>query len=441
MTELVLTSPLTRALKNFGVLMGGRAVAGVVSLVALTLVARILGPIDFGMLVLVHTTALVVRGLLNFKPSDVVVRFGVESFDDNDQKRLSALLKITLGRDLTSSVAATLIAIVVMGVVAPAVGLPQELNLPAMLYALTLLVSGKGSATGILRLADRFDAIGFQQTVGPAVRLTGIGIVYGLNGTLTGYLTVWAIALMSEYLFMNVLGWREFKKQHLMLSLPSLRGAESQFPGVWSFVRTLYWQSNLDLAQRHGLTLLAGVFLGAASAGTFRIAREFADVLAKPVVVIRQAIFPDLARLWRARDPHFKVLYLRLGLVAGCVAVVVVVLTGTYGEELLTLLLGDEYIHGAVLLTWLMCGAAVDLIGAGLRPAAYAMGAAKAALRVQFVVVGCHVLTFILFVSLFKLTGAGIAATLSSLLMMFGMLWLVATYAKRSPEVVGERPQ
>ena len=56
--------------------MGGRTLAGVLSVVALALVARLLGAVDFGFLVLVHTTAIVVRGLLNFKPSDTVVRYG-----------------------------------------------------------------------------------------------------------------------------------------------------------------------------------------------------------------------------------------------------------------------------------------------------------------------------------------------------------------------------
>jgi O-antigen/teichoic acid export membrane protein len=213
--------------------------------------------------------------------------------------------------------------------------------------------------------------------------------------------------------------------------MPGFRGAGGQFPGVWLFVRTLYWQSNLDLAQRHGLILLAGVFLGAAGAGTFRIAREFADVLAKPVVVIRQAVFPDLARLWRQQDPQFTTLYVRLGLVGGAVAAAVVILVGAYGVELLTALVGAQYVHGAALLTWLMLAAAVELMGATLRPAAYAMGAAGAALRVQFAVVVCHVVLFVVLVFYIGLAGAGMAAAAASVLLTAGMIWLVAHHASR----------
>ncbi|MFP6814716.1 MAG: lipopolysaccharide biosynthesis protein [Pseudomonadales bacterium] len=435
------TSPVSRTLKNFGVLMGGRAVAGVLSVVALTLVARVLGAEQFGLLVLVHTTAIVVRGLLNFKPSDTLVRYGVTPFDEQDAGTLAALLRFTLGLDLICALAAATVAAAVLGLAAPRLGLPEELAGPVMLYALALLVSGTGTAMGMLRVAGRFDAISVQQTVGPTARLLGIGLAYVLEATLAGYLFVWALALAAEYLYLNVLGWVEIRRQRLHPGVPDLRNAESRFPGVWLFVRTLYWQSNVDLAQRHGLILFAGVFLGAAGAGMFRVAREFADVLAKPVVVIRQAVFPDLARLWRSRDPQFTRLYVRLGILGGTVAVAVVVFIGAYGRELLAALVGDGYTSAATLLTWLMVAAAVDLIGAALRPAAYAMGAAAAALRIQLTVAACHLSLFVGLVSLFGLSGAGVAAAVASVLLITGMALLVARHASRFPEADAETPQ
>ena len=109
--------------------------------------------------------------------------------------------------------------------------------------------------------------------------------MYLAEGGLLGYLMVWAVAFAAEHLFMNVRGWLELKRRGVRPGRPTLAGAKRRFPGLWGFVGTLYWQSNLDLAQRHGLILLAGVLLGPAGAGMFRVAREFADVLAKPVIV------------------------------------------------------------------------------------------------------------------------------------------------------------
>lgn len=425
-------SPVRRALRNFSVLMGGRAVAGVLSIVSLTLVARFLGPAEFGLLVLVHTTAVVARGLLNFKPSDTVVRYGVAPFDGEDHTELVHLLRFTLALDVGTASLAALGMMLAMFFAGPALGLPEVLVLPAVLYGLVLLVSGSGTARGLLRVAGRFHALGVQQNIGPLVRLLGVGAVYVADGGLLGYLTAWAVAFAAEHCFMNVLGWLELRRRRVRPGFPSIAGAKGRFPDLWGFVRTLYWQSNLDLAQRHGLILLAGLLLGPAGAGMFRVAREFADVLAKPVVVVRQAVFPDFARLWRDGDPRFKTLCWRLGLYGGLIAAVVVGAVGLFAGELLEALVGAEYVHGAALLVWLMVAAAFELIGAALRPAAYAMGAARGALRVQIVAVVCHVSAFAALVPWLGLAGAGIAAAGTGVIALAGMVVLVLTRANQN---------
>ena len=424
---MAIESPLRRAVTNFSVLMSGRAVAGILSIVTVTLVARILGPVEFGVLVLVHTTAMVTRGLLNFKPSDTVVRFGVAAFDARDHGIFARLLRFTLALDAITAVTSALAMLLLVTFAAPLLGLPEALSGPAALYALALLVSGTGTAKGVLRVAGRFDAISVQQTVGPLLRLLGIGLAYLSDVGLVAYVFVWVMASAGEYAFLNVRGWRELRAQGYAMQMPSWRRAAGEFAGIWVFVRTLYWQSNLELLQRNGLILLAGAMLGPAGAGMFRIAREFADVLAKPVVVVRQAVFPDLERLWREGDRNFRGLYLRLGALSAVIAAVVVGAVAIFGERLLGALVGVAYIDGAALLTWLMLAAAIDLAAAALRPAAYAIGAATGSLRAQALGAGVNVGLFLLLVPTVGLTGAGAAAAGAALTVALLMAWLLAT--------------
>ena len=180
------------------------------------------------------------------------------------------------------------------------------------------------------------------------------------------------------------------------------------------------------------LILLAGAVLGPAAAGMFRIAREFADVLAKPVVVVRQAVFPDLARLWQQHledgsgTREFRRLCVRLGLLSALVAALVVGAIAIYGALLLELLVGDSYVYGAGLLTWLMLAAAIDFGSASLRPAAYAMGFAARALHIQLVGAAVNVVLFAALLPLLGLTGIGIAAAAASMTVVAAMAWLLA---------------
>ncbi len=52
-----------RVVKNFGVVLRGRGIAAVFNIIALALMANALTPVEFGLVVLLHTYVLAIRGL------------------------------------------------------------------------------------------------------------------------------------------------------------------------------------------------------------------------------------------------------------------------------------------------------------------------------------------------------------------------------------------
>lgn len=87
-------SPMRRVLGNFGFLIRGRGIAAVMLFAITAILARALGPAEFGMVVLIQTYALLTRGLLNFQLFDAIVRFGVPAHDTNDTPTLRRLIKV-----------------------------------------------------------------------------------------------------------------------------------------------------------------------------------------------------------------------------------------------------------------------------------------------------------------------------------------------------------
>ena len=136
-------------------------------------------------------------------------------------------------------------------------------------------------------------------------------------------------------------------------------------------------------------------------------------MLAKPVVVIRQAIFPDLARLGASSDGQFRGLYLKIGAVSALVGTVVLALAWLYAERLLELLVGAEYVVGAALLVWLMAAAGRN-------------EAASQSLRVQLLGAAINLGLFLMLVPMLELVGAGVAALAASAVMAVAMLWVLA---------------
>jgi O-antigen/teichoic acid export membrane protein len=183
----------------------------------------------------------------------------------------------------------------------------------------------------------------------------------------------------------------------------------------WKFIGVVYWQTNIDLLPKHVSVLLAGSLLGPASAGLFRLAREFSTVLTQPAMMLREVLFPDLTRSFHAEDGNIRSVPFKTAWVAGAVGLVFVILSVFFGGDLLGII-GEEYVAASTLLSLLLLAASFDLASASLRAAAYAMGKAASILRIHIVGIITYISMFFLLTPLTGLTGPGLAAILASLL-------------------------
>ena len=408
---------VNRVLKNFGVVIRGRGIAGVFSVGATGLMANALSATEFGLVVLVHTYIMVIRGALNFRTFEAVVRFGIPLNDSGDQSGLRALLRSTMLIDLSAAVLATILGISM----APLAGqfLQWDANMVtwAAGYSLVILATANGTPNGILRIYDRFDALGVQLTIAPALRFIMVAAAWALDAPMPVFIIAWGSAFAAGHLYMIARGLIELHR-HMSgglwegFHLGELRERDSEF---WKFIGVVYWQTGIDLLPKHVSVLLAGALLGPASAGLFRLAREFSTVLTQPAVTLREVLFPDLTRSFHAKDGGIHAAAFKTAIIAGSVGLAFVVFSLFLGKPLLGII-GEEYVPAATLLSLLLLAAALDLASAPLRAAAYAMGRAGMVLNIHIGAIVTYLSMFFLLTPLTGLTGPGLAAILASLL-------------------------
>lgn len=417
---------MKRAWRNFWVLMRGRGAAAVLTIASTVIMASVLSPREFGYVVLMHTYVLVIRGVLQFKPFESVVRFGVPFQDAGDRFRLSSLLCLTRIVDVATSVAAALLAMALAPIAAGFIEWDAGMVEIATWYSLVLLVTGTGTAKGVLRLYDRFDALSWQLLVGPLVRFVGVSAAALLGAGMTTYMLVLALALVTANAYLVVRGRLEMRRQ-MAQSIWKGQSARTIFraPGdFWRFSLSVYGQTQVDLINKRFNLLLVGALLGPAAAGLFRVAKNFSDVLAIPAVLLRQVLFPDLTRAWHQQDSGFRRNTLRVALSAGLGGFLLTALSVPVGAPLLSLI-GAEYTAAAPLLTLLLMSAALELTGAPLRSAAYAMGKAGSVLRLYLFCTVLYLALFVATADIMGLTGPGIAAAAASACAVAGMLLIV----------------
>jgi O-antigen/teichoic acid export membrane protein len=416
-----------RVLGNFWILIRGRGAAAIMAFGATALMARALGPAEFGLVVLMHTYAMLIRALLDFGTGDAIVRFGVPAQDASDNLTLGKLIKVCRRIDKQASIAAALLALIAAPFAGPAIGMDSKHVLLLMAYSSILLTPGVGSASGLLRLNNRFDIGGRQMTVAPMIRFLGVLMAWVLSAPLEIFLAVWGIAYVAENVYLLWQAKHKYRKQiNQSLVDSSLKSASlKDFHGLRHFLWVTYWQSNIDLLPKHFTTLLVGHLLGPAEAGLLRLAREIASALSRPALLIRQVVFTDLTRTWNEGSTDFEVVAYRTALLGGALGMVFVALSYLFGEYLLGSLLGPEFIAAKDVLTLMLLAATLDLATSPLLSGLYAMGHAIKTLRITMVSTAVYLLMFVLLTRQFGLIGAGLAASAGAALTLAGMILLM----------------
>lgn len=452
-----------RLLTNFSWLAGGRTAGALLTLAATAIAARALGAAEFGLVVMIHAAALLIRQLANVKTAESVIRYGVPLAEGgkregakhegakggvlkdpgaaSDGPQIGELkgLILRLARiDLIAGAVAAVIGLGCLLFLTERFGLPADLQGPAYLYLGVVLVSVTGTARGTLRLLDRFGVLSAQLAVGPALKLLSV-LALQLTpqaGNTVYYVLIWAGAYFVEHVYSWWRACRAFNRYYGEVKREPLRLNRREMRG---FLYTTYWQGTLDAAPKQAATLLAGTLLGPAGAALFAFARELAEVLAKPVVLLRQVVFPDLARLWMNDVPRFVRVTWRTGAITAGVGLAVVLVSIVAAEPLLAALAGADFGAAGMLLTLLLLGASVELAGAAFRPAGYVMGKARALLNVQVLATTVYLVAFLGFAELFGLNGIGFASILSGIVTFLGGGYLVRRGCRARLREVGNR--
>lgn len=404
-------SPSKRVLKNFGVVLRGKGIAAGLTLGATALMAHGLPVIEFGLVILLHTYVLAIRGFLNFRTYEALVKYGVTLHESNDIKGLKSLCRTTTLVDVASGVVATLVGISLASLAGMLMQWDADMVGLARLYSLVMLTTIFNTPNGILRIYDRFDALSVNYTVGPIIRMLGVLLAWLNDAGMHAYVAVWAVAFVIENSWLFVRGHIELKRQtgSSLWHGGDWKSAPDISPDLRHFIGVVYWQTNLDLLPKHLAVLLAGSLLGPAAAGMFRLARDFSSILSKPAMLLREVLFPDLTRILISDPDGFNKLGVKATQAAGVAGFVLAMASVPTAGPLLGII-GPEYTQASSLLTLMLIAATFELAASPLRAAAYAMGKVSQTLRNYFVGVLIYFVFFLLLTPMLGLNAPGAAA-------------------------------
>ncbi|WP_254601963.1 lipopolysaccharide biosynthesis protein [Sphingomonas bacterium] len=363
---------LIRVLVNLGHLLGGKAGAGVMSLVYLVIVTHRLGPHDYGVLVLVSAYATLIGVLIAFSGFHGVVRYGAIARERGDRAELARIIRFMAVIELGCGMIAIVLAALAVPLVGPRLGWSPAAQAFAVPFSLGVIGTVRATPQGLLQIAGRFDLIGLHQMVNPLVRLIGSLLALFFGGGLIAFLLVWLASLLIEGIALWVMAlpsWHRLTGERL---LGPWRHSQ---PGFGRFILA----ANTDITLRELAPNLApltvGWLLGPAAAGMLALAQRATNVLAQPAVLLGQASYSVLADLFARGDVAAlrRTVWRGAGL-ALSIAVMITVALAIFGRPFLALIGGSGFAVGAALLLPVAAARGLSLASAPLVSGLAAIG-------------------------------------------------------------------
>ncbi|MEJ5301420.1 MAG: lipopolysaccharide biosynthesis protein [Thermodesulforhabdaceae bacterium] len=291
-----------RLLKHTSVLLSGDAGARVISLVSLTLTIRAIGPELFGVLAIAETYAKLVDRIFNFQAWTGIIRFGAEALHNKNKKALRRYILVGFSLDLLSSFVGFIVAFFLAPFVAGFFKWDEAILNAIKFYSFLALFNFTGTATGILRLTERFSLLAWQRIFYACLKLGAVTLVWLFNGDFHHFLFVWLVSEILGYMFIVLSSLAiVFRKKWLRIEDSSdVSRFEAPLKPFIVFVVWTNLSSTLDIPTKFLDMFIVSSLVSVEAAGVYKVFQQIGHVLKKPMEPLYQVIYPyfsnDVAR-------------------------------------------------------------------------------------------------------------------------------------------------
>jgi O-antigen/teichoic acid export membrane protein len=329
------TTPIARLRQNMRVLVSANVVVICLGMLTLALNARALNPAGLGVLALLVAWVAVAGRLFSFETWQGLIKFGGEALEEDDYECLRTFATIALYVDLATGFIAAITSIAILLAAGDLLALPSKYLLPSALFLGSLFIQLPGAPVGLMRLQNRFALQGSIAIAEGALRLAFAALFFARGSPLIAYLysyagVLFAINGVRMYLFFKLL--REATSSARLAPMSATRVYLRPFLG---FSVGSWTAATLNVLRQHGTTFVVTAFYGAAGAGMYSIAQRLVAPITYVAEPLRQAIYPELARLVaQKKSKHVRHLVRSTLLLTAFIAAVAIVFFGRPAIEL-----------------------------------------------------------------------------------------------------------
>jgi O-antigen/teichoic acid export membrane protein len=364
-----------RVLGSSSVLLSSNSISLGLSVLQSVLAGRLLGAAGFGLVGIVMAYSSTVNGLLSFRMSELVVRYGGEHLEKGENARVASLVKVAALGEASVSVIAFLFVLLTSSLAATYLSKSPETTWLFTVYAVGLLANFNiETSTGVLQILGRIKMQGVIHLVQSVVTAMMILYAFIIQGSVYLVLVAYVAGKIIQGLGLFLIAWYSLTQR---IGVGWWRRAIGEVPNLKELLR-FGLSSNLSatviLIFRESEILWVGFFLNQQAAGIFKAAYSIVSLLSVPANPLILSTYPEINNLvvmksWRRLLDFLRKITSLAALYNLLIAAGFIV----FGRWLLSIY-GEQYTAGYFALLAMLAGLLFNYIFFWNRPLLLALG-------------------------------------------------------------------
>lgn len=358
-----------RILQNGGWLLAPKSLGAILSFVYLAIIARSLGPAEFGDFALMFSFAQAVAGIAAFQTWQIMIRYGTQPLLEGRHDIIARLVLLCLLLDLASFLLGTILAAAGVYLLGERLGWDETQQFQIFLLTVILLLSSKITASGLLRLYDEYKRAALIDSLVPILRFIAVLLVYFDQPNALKYAAIWVLTETIPAIVIWAIIFRRIKLPFRQIRPFQVKNHLAEFP---SFMTYSWWSSigySLRFMNQQIVVLIVGFYATITAAGFFRLGHQLGQVLARISDGISMAFFLEFAKVDAGRDEmEAKRLISKTIIVTTIGSAILLLLLFLFGRPALELAFGADYLPAFPFVLLLGAAAAVQVGTMALEP-------------------------------------------------------------------------
>lgn len=288
----------TKIIRSSGSLFSNNTLALGLSVVQGIMATRLLGPAGFGLIGVVMAFASTVNSIFSFRMSELVVRYGGEYLNKQENEKASALMKAAGLTEGFVSLLAFLVVLFTASLAETYLAKTTDAAWMFTVFALNLLANfNTETSTGVLQVTDRIKMQGTINLIQAVVTTLIIAGAFFLGGNIT-------VVLIAYLIGKSIIGLGLFIAAQIQLKDRLGTGwwrtpftALTERREIFRFAFSSNISATIIKLFRESELIWVGLFLDTTAVGYYRVAYTITHFLAIPADPLIATTFPEINRL------------------------------------------------------------------------------------------------------------------------------------------------